>query len=292
MQRIFIGDVQGCGDELDELISRASQTFGTGFELWCVGDLLNRGPKNLQALRSVRDLVSDGRGFYVLGNHEINLLRVSLGLRELASRDTLAEVLEADAREGWLDWICSQRVAITSEVEGSKYAMVHASVHPDWSLSELEEKAQRVEARLSSRDKSELRALLNVGELTEDASLAEDRDTLGRLTRCRSVDVALGWSSGLPEAPSRPWHEVWSERGHDYGVVYGHWSMQGLHIEKGLRGLDTGCVHHHRGRDGYLTAWLPAPFETGDAAPPNSDQFNLPDVRFWRIRARRRYYPD
>ena len=290
MQKIFIGDVQGCGDELEELLTRASQTYGAEFELWCVGDLLNRGPKNLLALRSVRKLVLAGRGFYVLGNHEINLLRVWLGLRDLAPRDTFAQVLEDDPHEGWIDWICSQRVAICGELKGSSYAMVHASVHPDWSLEELEAKAQRVEARLSSKDKSELRALLNVDEPTSDASLAEDRDTLGRLTRCRSVDLANEWMSAVPEAPSRAWHAAWSERGHDYGVVYGHWAVQGLHVAAGLRGLDTGCVHHQRGRDGYLTAWLPKVFASNDDGSIQSDQFKVPDVRFWRIPARRRYY--
>jgi bis(5'-nucleosyl)-tetraphosphatase (symmetrical) len=290
VQRIFIGDVQGCGDELEELLTRANQTFGAGFELWCVGDLLNRGPKNLLALRCVRELVAAGRGFYVLGNHEINLLRVWLGLRDLAPQDTLAEVIAADPSEGWMDWMCSQRVALSGEVEGSKYAMVHASVHPDWSLEELEAKAERVEERLSSNDRSELRALLDVGAPTSDMGLAEDRDTLGRLTRCRSVDLALGWSSGSPEQSSRPWHAAWSEREHDYGVVYGHWSMQGLHVAPGLRGLDTGCVHHGRGRDGYLTAWLPAARSGDDAGASGSDQFEVPDVRFWRIPARRRYY--
>jgi hypothetical protein len=45
--------------------------------------------------------------------------------------------------------------------------------------------------------------------------------------------------------------------------------MQGLHVAPYLRGLDTGCVHHDRGHDGFLTAWLPdvtasAPFAVPD----------------------------
>lgn len=289
-----MGDVQGCGDELEELLARASHAYDTQYELWCVGDLINRGPKNLLALQCVRKLVAAGRGHYVLGNHEINLLRVWLGLRDLARRDTFGDVLESSPGEGWIDWICTQSVAICGEVAGSKFAMVHASVHPDWSLAELEAKARRVEARLASGDKSELRALLGPAEPTSDTSLAEDRDTLGRLTRCRSVDPSQAWSSAQPEGPSRPWHAAWSEREHDYGVVYGHWAMQGLHIAPGLRGLDTGCVHHDRGRDGYLTAWLPeasdSNSDTNLAGTASSDQFEVPDDRFWRIPARRRYY--
>ncbi|MFO0691426.1 MAG: hypothetical protein U0900_22195, partial [Myxococcota bacterium] len=94
------------------------------------------------------------------------------------------------------------------------------------------------------------------------------------------------WSSADPAPPMRPWHAAWSARGHGFGLVYGHWARQGLHAAPGLRGLDTGCVHHGRGRDGFLTAWVPD--ET-----PRSDgrrSFDVPDERFWHIPARRRYY--
>jgi hypothetical protein len=60
--------------------------------------------------------------------------------------------------------------------------------------------------------------------------------------------------------------------------------MQRLHVADRLRGLDTGCVHHHRDRDGFLTAWLPG--GNGD------DPFALPDTNFWQVRARRRYFRD
>ena len=82
-------------------------------------------------------------------------------------------------------------------------------------------------------------------------------DLLGRLTRARSVSPSGGWSAEEPTGRERAWHEAWSEQGHDYGIVYGHWAMQGLHVAKGLRGLDTGCVHHGRGRAGALTGWIP-----------------------------------
>ena len=103
---------------------------------------------------------------------------------------------------------------------------------------------------------------------------------LARLTSCRSVSRTGRWSKHEPVAPDVAWHAAWSERRHDYGVVYGHWAMQGLHVAPGLRGLDTGCVHH--GRDGFLTAWLPD--------WKRDDAFAVPDEGFWQVRARRRYY--
>ena len=98
-----------------------------------------------------------------------------------------------------------------------------------------------------------------------------------------------GWSSdGSPHAAGEPWHAAWSRREHRYGVVYGHWASQGLHIATGLRGLDTGCVHHGRGRDGFLTAWLPA---AGDDPGPGEGPFRDSAPVLWQIPARRRYYP-
>ena len=287
MQKIFVGDVLGCGDEFEELVLRAERTFGRDFQIWSVGDLVNRGPKNLLPLRLMRELVEAGRGEFVLGNHELGLIRVWLGLRSLDPKSTYREILESDDCESWIHWLCQRPVARCGRIGNARFAMVHAAVHPDWRIEQLERAARRVEARLASGNSETLAALLGDDEVDADAGLREDRDTLGRLTRCRSVDARLGWSSAQPSAATQPWHAAWSARAHDYGVVYGHWARQGLHVVPGLRGLDSGCVHHGRGRDGFLSGWLPRDADGGQFV---GDPFAVPDDRFWRIDARRRYY--
>jgi len=278
-QRIFVGDVQGCADELDEILERARRAFGDRFELWVVGDLVNRGPDNVRALERVRSLVDSGRGRYVLGNHEIALLRVAAGLRPLTPLDSFSDVLGRKDAAEWIDWLRRRPLAVSGRLGRQDFAMVHAAAHPEWSLEKLVERSQRVEARLGYRDRREFVRLLEA-----DRSGDADRDLLGRLTSCRSVGADGSWS---PQPPGdakgeEAWHARWVARGHRFGVVYGHWSLQGLHVASWLRGLDTGCVHHGRGRDGMLTAWLPDP----DAASP----FDVPDDRFWQIPARRAYY--
>ena len=137
MQRIFVGDVQGCADELDELLARADDAFGDGFELWCVGDLVNRGPDNRRCLERLRSLDEAGRARYVLGNHELHLLAVDFGLRELQPEDTFDDVLAApDARE-WLDWLRTRPLAVEGTIGGERFVMLHAAAHPDWSLDAL-----------------------------------------------------------------------------------------------------------------------------------------------------------
>jgi bis(5'-nucleosyl)-tetraphosphatase (symmetrical) len=275
MQTIFVGDVQGCSEELEQLLERARDVYGSGFQLRLVGDLINRGPDNLAVLRRVRALVDSGRARLVLGNHEIGLLLTAAGLREGKPLDSFGDVLAAADAAEWLAWLRRQPLLETGQLGQQRFAMVHAAVHPDWSLAELERRVRRVEARLA--DPREASALL-----AADPARDPDRDLLGRLTQARSVTRAGGWSPELPEGELQAWHQSWSARGHDYCVVYGHWAMQGLHVEPRLRGLDTGCVHHGRGRDGSLTAWLPDP----SAAAP----FDVPDGRFWHIPARRIYY--
>src|SRR5215510_13132977 len=95
VQPIFVGDVQGCGEEFTELLERATSQFGDAFALWVVGDLINRGPDNRGPLARVRELEAAGRATYVLGNHEVSLLRCWLGLRALTSYDSFQDVLEA-----------------------------------------------------------------------------------------------------------------------------------------------------------------------------------------------------
>jgi hypothetical protein len=53
-------------------------------------------------------------------------------------------------------------------------------------------------------------------------------------------------------------------------------------VAPGLRGLDTGCVHHGRDHEGFLTAWIPT--------LGREDPFALPDREFWHVAARQRYY--
>jgi len=301
VERVFIGDVQGCSLELEELVDKARRELGPDHSIWIAGDLLNRGPGNLHALEIVRDLVDSGRGEFILGNHEIFTLSVALGLREIRPADSIGDVLgNANAAE-WIDWLCARPLAVPGEIDGQPFVMLHAAAAPEWALGDVVEVAGKISERLSA-SREEARAFL-----ASDASPGALRDELDRLTRCRTVFASGAWSSEEPGPENRPWHAAWREHGHDYGIVYGHWARQGLHVAAGLRGLDTGCVHHGRGRDGFLTAWLPesglprsgTAASEGAAAPKDGAApadgaarrpFDLPDHRFWQIPARQRYY--
>lgn len=279
MLPVFVGDVQGCAAELDELIARLERRLGRdGFELWLVGDLVNRGPDSLGVLRRVRDLMEAGRARCVLGNHEVWLLHAFVGLREPGPRDTFVDVLRAPDRDEWFEWVRHLPLLETGRIADTPFAMVHASVPPGWALQRIEAAARRAEARLRDPDVGALRRFLRARP--EDDP---DRDLLGRLVHCRSIDERGAWSSEEPAKRRDAWHRRWRREDPDFAVVYGHWATQGLHVAPHLRGLDTGCVHHGRGHDGNLTAWIPDP--TAD------DPFGVPDPgRLVQVRAHRPWY--
>lgn len=279
MQKIFIGDVQGCAEELENLLQRANEAFGPNYEIWVAGDLVNRGPWSLRALQCVRALVEAGRGHYVLGNHELKLIETGLGLRSPHPSDTFGDVLQDAKVADWIEWLRRRPIVATARLGDRKFAMVHASVHPNWDFETLVRNARMLEARLGNADPEEAKRFLRA-----DPAQDPEREMLARLTSARQAMANGQWSKEDPDSPEQAWHAAWHQAGHDYAIVYGHWARQGLHVAPGLRGLDTGCVHHGRNRAGWLTAWVPDEKAT--------DCFSVPDTNFWQARALHCYRRD
>ena len=112
MATYAIGDVQGCFDELQQLLARI------GFEpahdrLWFVGDLVNRGPKSLEVLRFVRALGT--AAVTVLGNHDLHLVCQHAGIERPRKDDTLHDVLRAPDAGELVDWLRSLDATLVIE---------------------------------------------------------------------------------------------------------------------------------------------------------------------------------
>lgn len=220
-KRIFIGDVQGCAAELDDLLDALSFDR-TRHELWFAGDLVNRGPASAAVLRRARELGADS----VLGNHDVRLLLAAEGRLRSNARDTLDDVLDAPDREPLLAWLRNRPLA-----RGwSDVLLVHAGVHPQWSdpcavLHSVEDAIRT--GPVPDRDER-LRFATGVRHCDARGQRPEDEDA--------------------PGAGFAPWDRYY--RG-DRIVVFGHWAVRGRVCSARLRGLDTGCVW-----GGELTAWI------------------------------------
>src|ERR1700687_5281281 len=102
MARWAVGDVQGCCEELEQLLTRTRFSSDRD-RLWLVGDLVNRGPKSLEVLRFVRKL--GNRAITVLGNHDLHLVTQHEGFERPRKDDTLDDVLDAPDRRELIDWL-------------------------------------------------------------------------------------------------------------------------------------------------------------------------------------------
>ena len=102
MTRYAIGDVQGCERELRALLKKVGFSADRD-RLWFVGDLVNRGPRSLEALRLVHALRDNAA--IVLGNHDLHLLALAYGAHRRRKSDTLDAVLAASDRDTLLEWL-------------------------------------------------------------------------------------------------------------------------------------------------------------------------------------------
>jgi bis(5'-nucleosyl)-tetraphosphatase (symmetrical) len=205
-RRIFVGDIQGCCDELRRLLDRLGFDPATD-DLQPVGDFVNRGPDNAGVLRLMRDVAAGG----VLGNHDLHLLCVAAGKRAEKGADTIGDVLAAPDRNELLAWLASRPfVRAWADV-----ILVHAGLDPRWKNPE------RVLTGLDPlRPSPQAEFATHVRYCTAD----------GRRPESDHED---------PGPPFAPWYRFYREK---RTVVFGHWSARGLVAEPRIRGLDTGCV--------------------------------------------------
>jgi protein phosphatase len=218
----FIGDVHGCCDELEELLSRLGyvptpvETLGPGWSPLCcshpegrravfVGDLVDRGPRVVDTLSLVRNMMQAGTAYCVPGNHDMKLLRKLRGKDVQVSHglaNTLAEIeaiAESDrmlfVRElaEFLDALVSHYV-----LDNGKIVVAHAGMKES----------------MQGRGSSKVRDFALYGETTGET------DEFG-------LPVRLNWASEY--------------RGRAI-VVYGHTPVPHPEWLNKTINIDTGCV--------------------------------------------------
>jgi len=245
MSVFAIGDAQGCHQQVLTLMQKI-RIASPGATFIFVGDLVNRGPRSLATLRTIRGLGNDAK--VILGNHDLHLLALAHGIRKQHKSDTLNEILEAPDREQLLDWLRSQPLAVLE----NGHLLVHAGVLPQWSVEQTLDLGREVSEVLSGPDWLDfLRHMYgNLPDRWEDTLQGVDRlrcivNALTRIRFCRA-DGTMEFTSaeGGADAPSgyMPWFEVPDRKTVDTPVVFGHWSTLGLTVRDNLVGLDTGCV--------------------------------------------------
>ncbi len=245
MSKIYaVGDVQGCSPSLKALLKKLPKKSNLIF----LGDLVNRGPDSLGALRQLKSLQESGRAECILGNHDLHLLAIEAGLRKAKGLDTVDAILKAPDRKELIDWVRHRPMALSN----GKVLTVHAGVLPQWDLQQTIECAQEVEKALRSKSYKEFLANMygNTPNKWSNSLKGYERlrlitNTLTRMRFCTpNGQMEFESKEGLENGPKGyiPWFRVPKRKTADTLIYFGHWSTLGLLRHNNVIGLDTGCV--------------------------------------------------
>ncbi|WP_455204890.1 symmetrical bis(5'-nucleosyl)-tetraphosphatase [Kaarinaea lacus] len=242
-----IGDVQGCFDELNELLSLIK--FNPDVDkLWFTGDLVNRGPKSLEVLRFVKSL--GDAAITVLGNHDLHLLAVANKQSKKRKDDTIDAVLADKDCKPLLEWLRHQPLLHKDDSLG--FTLIHGGLPPQWSLADAQTFAAEVESKLRGDSYVKFFANMYGSKPTRWRKSLSGWDRLrfitNSLTRLRYVDrdgnLALSAKGPLGSQPKTfiPWFQHPDRKTKNDRLVFGHWSTLGFYASANVLGLDSGCL--------------------------------------------------
>lgn len=241
-----IGDVQGCYTQLKQLLDKLEFKSDKD-QLWFAGDIVNRGPDSLETLRFIKSLGDNA--ITVLGNHDLHLLAVANGRRKQGKKDTIQSIIDAPDSDQLLDWLLHR--PLMHYQKKNHVCLVHAGVHPQWSLEKALSCAQEVETILQGPKSHEFFHHM-YGD--KPAKWSDNLDGWDRLrfitnafTRMRYIDTKQKLRLKGKGAPGKqpkgiiPWYEFESKTA-DLNIIFGHWSTLKDPKLEHLYPLDTGCL--------------------------------------------------
>ncbi|RTZ14940.1 bis(5'-nucleosyl)-tetraphosphatase (symmetrical) [Vibrio aquaticus] len=246
MANYIVGDLQGCYDELQLLLEQVNFN-PINDTLWVAGDLVARGPKSLEVLRFLRSLGDSAK--VILGNHDLHLLAVSLGLFKIKKKDQTAPIFSASDKNELLDWLRHQPLM----AEHDEFVMCHAGISPEWTLIDARRATKEIENILQSDQWPWLIENMYANQPDTWSEKLEGieryRYIINAFTRMRFCfpDGRLDMECKLPpkqinDGSMIPWFQLDSRITLEKTVLFGHWAaLEGYEGEEVI-GLDTGCV--------------------------------------------------
>lgn len=241
-----VGDLQGCLKPLQCLLDKVH--FNPQYDtLWCTGDLVNRGPESLAALRFIYQLGDSC--VTVLGNHDLHLLAVAYGFAECKKGDTLEEILQAEDREQLLYWLRHRPLIHVQH----GYTLAHAGIAPLWTQAQAIALASEVEAALRGDNFRDFLAQMygNKPKKWKDSLTGYERLRLitNYFTRMRfcyangKLDFHNKKSAANAEENTMPWFAVPHRAMANEKILFGHWAaLEGKSNTENVYALDSGCV--------------------------------------------------
>ncbi|MDP2090524.1 MAG: metallophosphoesterase [Candidatus Gracilibacteria bacterium] len=127
---IFIGDVQGCYDELKLLIKKLK--LKKNDKVYFVGDLINRGPKSYKVLKYLYK--NKYRFTSIKGNHELNFLNWLKG--EKYSDNKQLKKLKNKIEEHKKNYLIKYIEGLPLFIEEEHFILIHGGLIPNKKLED------------------------------------------------------------------------------------------------------------------------------------------------------------
>ncbi|NRB65710.1 MAG: symmetrical bis(5'-nucleosyl)-tetraphosphatase [Saprospiraceae bacterium] len=247
MTTYAVGDIQGCFDSLVALLELVDFSASRD-TLWVAGDLINRGPKNLETLLFLENLGDSCK--IVLGNHDLHFLATQSGLYKRKPKDTFHDILDSQHSAFLADWLKQQPLVYFDE--HLNYLMVHAGIPPQWSRKQALKRAKEVSQALRTAALSFYSAMYgNTPEkwqstLTGNTRLRMITNYFTRMRFCTSKGkLELKTKTASDDAPKgfAPWFDHKNHKCRKENILFGHWAaLLGKTGHPHFIALDTGCV--------------------------------------------------
>lgn len=131
-REIFIGDVHGCYDELQLLLEKIN--FSKTDTLIFVGDVINKGPKNLEVLQFIKS--NQHQVKVIKGNHELKFIEYCQEKSPHIKKQNFENLKKelGDQLEEWLNFIKTWPLFIETE----EYIVVHAGLAPNLPIEQID----------------------------------------------------------------------------------------------------------------------------------------------------------
>ncbi len=246
MATYAIGDLQGCYDELQQLLTKIHYNPSQD-QLWFTGDLINRGPKSLDCLRFVAHTPNCRT---VLGNHDLHSLVAYYGFTQLHPQDTLASLYQAPDWPWLMEWLIHRPFLIYDQ--SSQYCLVHAGLLPAWDLTSAIGYAQEAATALSQDTQNFLRHLYgDLPNTWNDQLIGYERlrfivNVFTRMRYCYSpYKLELATKQPPQQVTSNiiPWFKVKGRKTTAQNIVFGHWASLNCQTDTPqVFAIDSGCV--------------------------------------------------
>jgi bis(5'-nucleosyl)-tetraphosphatase (symmetrical) len=248
MATFVIGDVQGCFDELQQLLKKIDFCKSKDTLIFA-GDIINKGPESLKTINFIMSLGDSAR--LVLGNHEILFLGISYGYLPNSNKNTFDDILESSNLKQIQDWLCNQHLLIKEQ----NCFITHAGIPHIWSPKKAIKRANEIEFVL----KNDITRKLLLANIFNEEAVAWDKDLegikrwlciLNYFTRMRTIDkngkLNIKYSSNLENLPEnyKPWFATKHKKlKPKQKIIFGHWAaIKGETNNNYSIALDTGCV--------------------------------------------------